>query len=62
MTSSRHEYLDLTPAERQEVLRRLKRGPALPRERTAEYACQVRLDVLRKREPREQGKREKVQK
>lgn len=39
----------LTPAERQECLRRLKHGPALPKAELAEYAKKVRMEVLKKR-------------
>ena len=48
--SERRHYLDLTPSERQEVLRRLKRAPAMAKEELGEYACKVRLAVLAKRE------------
>ena len=41
---------NLTPDERQEVLRRLKRGPDLPREELVEFANRVRREVLAKRE------------
>ena len=41
--------LALTPAERQEVLRRLKYGPYLGRESLARYALRVRDEVLKKR-------------
>ena len=47
LTKSTHH--DFTPAERQEILRRLKHGPALPREELAEYASKVRQEVLAKR-------------
>lgn len=40
----------LTPAERQIVLRRLKFGPALPREELAEYAAKVSREVVVERE------------
>ena len=40
---------DLTSAERQEVLRRLKHGPALPKAELAGYANKLRLEVLSKR-------------
>lgn len=43
------QQTDLTPAERQEVLRRLKHGPVLVREELAKFANQVREDVLKKR-------------
>lgn len=52
--SERRHYLDLTPSERQEVLRRLKRAPAMAKEELGEYACKVRLAVLAKREKKEQ--------
>jgi hypothetical protein len=39
----------LTPAERQQILRRLKHGPALPKAELAEYASKVRREVLSKR-------------
>lgn len=42
--------LKLTPTERQQILRRLKYGPALPREELAEYANKLKRDVLNKRE------------
>ena len=45
MTPSR-QYVTLTAAERQRVLRRLKHGPALPREDLAEFACRIRREVL----------------
>ena len=39
----------LTPAERQEILRRLKHGPVLGRATLAEYANRVSQEVLEKR-------------
>ena len=42
--------MTLTPTERQTILRRLKYGPALPREELAEYANKLKRDVLNKRE------------
>jgi hypothetical protein len=42
-------YLTLIPTERQQVLRRLKHGPDLPREDLAEFACRVRREVLAER-------------
>ena len=41
---------DLTPTERQQILRRLKRGPVLSREALAQYAGDLRREALRKRE------------
>ena len=41
---------DLTPNERQQILRRLKRGPVLSREALAQYAGDLRREVLKKRE------------
>jgi len=46
--------MTLTPTERQEILRRLKHGPALPREDLAKYANKVRREVLNKREKESQ--------
>ena len=40
----------LTPAERQQILRKLKHGPALPKAEIVEYANRLRLEVLQKRE------------
>jgi hypothetical protein len=40
----------LTPAERQEILRRLKHGPTLSREELAGYVNRLKLGVLNKRE------------
>jgi len=40
---------NLTPAERQELLRRLKHGPALSREALAEYANKLKEKTLAKR-------------
>ena len=40
----------LTPAERQQILRRLKHGPALPKTEIVNYANRLRLEVLQKRE------------
>jgi tellurite resistance protein len=40
---------DLTPAERQQILRRLKHGPALDRETLAEYANKLKEMVLSNR-------------
>jgi hypothetical protein len=45
-----HTCHSLTPTERQQILRRLKYGPALPREELAEYANKLKRDVLDKRE------------
>jgi hypothetical protein len=39
----------LTSTERQEILRRLKHGPALPKAELAEYANNLRREVLAKR-------------
>jgi hypothetical protein len=39
----------LTPTEHQEILRRLKHGPALPKAELAEYANKLRREVLVKR-------------
>ena len=47
LTKSNHN--DLTPEERQAILRRLKRGPVTTREALVEYANKVRQDVLSKR-------------
>ena len=44
-----HELSSLTSAERQEILRRLKHGPALGREALAKYANKLRREVLQKR-------------
>jgi hypothetical protein len=44
----------LTPTERQAILRRLKYGPALPREELAEYANKLRREVLNKRKKAQQ--------
>ena len=41
---------DLTPTDRQQILRRLKRGPVLSREALAQYAGGLRREVLNKRE------------
>ena len=41
--------MTLTPAERQEMLRRLKHGPVMDREVLAVYALKVRDKVLEKR-------------
>ena len=38
----------LTPAERQEILRRLKRGPTLSREAMAGYVNKLKSDVVGK--------------
>ena len=40
---------DLTPTERQQILRRLKHGPVLPKAELAEYANKLREEVLKKR-------------
>ena len=45
---------DLTPAERQEILRRLKHGPALPKAELAEYANKLRREALVRRKQVEQ--------
>jgi hypothetical protein len=47
MTTTR---LNLTPKERQHILRRLKHGPALSREELAEYAKRMAVGVIRQRE------------
>jgi hypothetical protein len=39
----------LTAKERQEILRRLKRGPALPKAELIKYANKLRREVLAKR-------------
>ena len=39
----------LTPTERQEILRKLKHGPALPKTELVEYANKLRREVLAKR-------------
>ena len=44
----------LTPTERQQILRRLKHGPALPKAELAEYANKLRREVLAKRKQVEQ--------
>jgi len=46
---TKHNHHDLTPTERQEILRRLKHGPALPKAEMAGYANRLRLEVLSKR-------------
>ena len=52
MTSATHSPgpADLTPDERQEILRRLRHGPQLPREELAAYARKVRSEVVSQRE------------
>ena len=40
----------LTPAERQTLLRKLKHGPALDREDLARYAQKLQDEILKKRE------------
>jgi hypothetical protein len=40
---------DLTPTERQELLRRLKYGPVLGKEGLAKYALELREQILKKR-------------
>ena len=40
----------LTPTERQQILRKLKHGPALDREVLARYAQKLQEDILKKRE------------
>ena len=45
----------LTPAERQQILRRLKRGPELPREELAEFMNRLRREVLSKRAEKEKS-------
>jgi tellurite resistance protein len=49
----------LTAAERQEVLRRLKHGPALPKSELAEYANRLRREVLAARTDKKEGKNER---
>jgi hypothetical protein len=62
VTPSR-QYVTLTADERQQVLRRLKHGPDLPREDLAEFARRVRREVLAARtEKTEEQPEEKVQK
>jgi len=46
---SRQQFAQLTPTERQYILRRLKRGPALPKRELVEYAEKVRQEVMAKR-------------
>lgn len=46
---TKHTHHDLTPAERQEVLRRLKHGPALPKAELGAYANRLRREVIEKR-------------
>lgn len=46
----------LTSAERQIVLRRLKFGPALPREELAEYVAKVSQEVVAQREVNKETK------
>ena len=41
--------LILTPTERQEILRRLKHGPALPKAEMAGYANKLRREILARR-------------
>ena len=41
--------MTLTPTERQEVLRRLKHGPALPKDELVKYANKLRREVLARR-------------
>jgi translation initiation factor 2 beta subunit (eIF-2beta)/eIF-5 len=43
----------LTAAERQEVLRRLKHGPALPKSELAEYATRLRAEIIANRTRKE---------
>jgi hypothetical protein len=51
-----HTRHSLTPAERQIVLRRLKFGPALPREELAEYVAKVSQEVIAEREVNKEKK------
>ncbi len=44
--------MTLTPMERQEILRRLKHGPALPKAELAEYVNKVQREVVEKRKER----------
>lgn len=46
----------LTPTERQIVLRRLKFGPALPREELADYAAKVSREIIAQREVNKEKK------
>ena len=46
---TKHNHHDLTPAERQQILRRLKHGPVLPKAELAEYVNRLKEEVLRKR-------------
>lgn len=39
----------LTPTERQEILRRLKHGPTLPKDELVKYANKLRREVLARR-------------
>ncbi len=41
--------LALTPTERQQILRKLKHGPALPKAELAQYANKLRKEALAKR-------------
>ena len=41
---------ELTPSERQQILRRLKHGPSLDRQALADYAVKVKDQVVKKRE------------
>jgi len=47
--------MTLTPTERQQILRRLKRGPAVAKADLAGYAEKVKREVLSKRK-KEQSK------
>jgi hypothetical protein len=40
---------ELTPSERQIILRRLKHGPSLDRQALADYAVKVKDQVVKKR-------------
>ena len=42
--------VNLTPTERQTILRKLKRGPVLDRQALADYANKLKDQVLKKRE------------
>jgi len=50
-TESKQERggMTLTPAERQEMLRRLKHGPVMSKKALAEYANKLKKEVLKKR-------------
>jgi hypothetical protein len=45
---------DLTPKERQDILRRLKHGPVLPKDELAKYATKLWRDAVAQRKGKEQ--------